>query len=36
VRYTPELVDIIAGEIIDESRLTVADSRAVLVGEDVA
>jgi hypothetical protein len=36
VRYTPELVDIITDESIDESRLTVADSRAVLLGEDVA
>jgi hypothetical protein len=36
VRYTPELAEIISDEIIDDSRLTVADSRAVLVGEDVA
>jgi hypothetical protein len=36
VRYTRELLDIIAEEIIDEPSLTVADARAVLVSEDVA
>jgi hypothetical protein len=36
VRYTRELLDIIADEVIDEPSLTVADARAVPLSEDFA